>query len=64
MSGDIVNVMMKIQYSNIEKLEINQENEKARDYTIQSLASCIKERPFVGQNIEKDEIQQMFNKAF
>ena len=49
--GD-VNVMMKIQYSTMEKLEITQDNEKARDYTIQSLRSCIQEKPQVGQNIE------------
>ena len=32
-----VNVMMKIQYSTMEKLEITQENERARDYTVRGL---------------------------
>ena len=47
----------------MEKLEIAQENEKAKDYTIQSLRSSIQEKPKVKQNIEKDEIQQICNKA-
>ena len=63
LSGD-VNVMMKIQYSTMEKLEITSENERARDYSINCLGTSEIEKVKVGNDINKEEIQQIFNKAF
>ena len=70
---------MRIQFSQLEKLEISQYNDKAKDYTIQSLdgwqgnqlqsiPSSKLSQPIQSSesndNLSKDEFVGMFKKAF
>jgi len=60
---------MRIQYSEMQKLEISQQNDRARDYTKESIMNFPKSsqpKPLkaFGEQLTKGEFEDLFNKAF
>ncbi|CDW74237.1 polypyrimidine tract binding [Stylonychia lemnae] len=66
--------LMKIQFSEMKKLEINSQNDKARDYTVQSVENYISSNQPAANNfnsqgltqdqMSKSEFESLFTKAF